>query len=363
MRALIAVLPGDGIGPEVTAEAVRGLSAIAELFGHEFRFEHGLLGGAAIDATGEALPADTLALCRSADAILMGAVGGPKWSAPDAPVRPEQGLLALRKGLGLFANLRPVVPHPAVLEASPIKAELLRGVDIMVVRELTGGIYFGDKQRSATEASDLCRYSVAEIERVVRLAARLAGERRGHLHSIDKANVLETSRLWRSVVDRILPQEFPAVRYEHMLVDSAAMHLIRKPADFDVIVTENMFGDILTDEASMLAGSLGLLPSASLGAEQRGGLYEPIHGSAPDIAGRGIANPYATLLSGAMLLKLSLNLPREAAALESAVSTAIDAGVRPADIATRGTAPAGTRAAGDAVISALRSARPAPQHP
>jgi 3-isopropylmalate dehydrogenase len=353
MKALIAVLPGDGIGPEVTAEAVRALGAIAKRFGHEFRFETALLGGAAIDATGEALPAATLQLCRSADAVLMGAVGGPKWSQPDAKVRPEQGLLQLRKALGLFANLRPVVPHPAVLDASPIKAELLRGVDIMVVRELTGGIYFGDKHRTATEAVDVCRYSVEEIERVVRLAARLAGERRGKLASIDKANVLETSRLWRSVVDRILPAEFPAVRYEHMLVDSAAMHLIRKPADFDVIVTENMFGDILTDEASMLAGSLGLLPSASLGADPRGGLYEPIHGSAPDIAGRGIANPYATIMSAAMLLKLSLGLATEAATLEAAVSNAIDAGVRPADIAVKGAAAADTRAAGDAVLRLL----------
>ncbi|MFN8640105.1 MAG: 3-isopropylmalate dehydrogenase [Steroidobacteraceae bacterium] len=356
MRARIAVLPGDGIGPEVTAEAVRALSAVARRFGHEFRFEEALLGGAAIDATGEALPAATLELCRSADAILMGAVGGPKWSAPDTKVRPELGLLTLRKELGLFANLRPVVPHPAVLDASPIKSELLQGVDIMVVRELTGGIYFGDKQRTATEAVDVCRYSVTEIERVVRLAARLAGERRGKLTSVDKANVLETSRLWRSVVDRLLPSEFPKLRYEHVLVDAAAMHLIRKPADFDVIVTENMFGDILTDEASMLAGSLGLLPSASLGERPRGGLYEPIHGSAPDIAGKGIANPYATILSAAMLLKLSLGLLAEAAALENAVSAAINSGVRPADIARRGSPAAGTRAAGDAVIAALESA-------
>jgi 3-isopropylmalate dehydrogenase len=285
----------------------------------------------------------------------MGAVGGPQWSQVDAKVRPEQGLLQLRKALGLFANLRPVVPHPAVLDASPIKAELLHGVDIMVVRELTGGIYFGDKHRTATEAVDVCRYTVEEIERVVRLAGRLARERRGKVSSIDKANVLETSRLWRSVVDRLLPAEFPDVRFEHMLVDAAAMHLIRKPRDFDVIVTENMFGDILTDEASMLAGSLGLLPSASLGASSRGGLYEPIHGSAPDIAGRGIANPYATLLSAAMLLRYSLQLPTEAAALEAAVSTAIVAGVRPADIAKPGVTGASTLAAGDAVMAALEA--------
>ncbi len=320
MRALIAVLAGDGIGLEVTDEAVRALSAVAARFGHQFRFEAALLGGAAIDATGEALPAATLETCRRADAVLLGAVGGPKWSDPSAAVRPEQGLLQLRKALGLFANLRPVAPHPAVLGASPIKAELLHGVDIMVVRELTGGIYFGEKHRTATEASDLCSYTVAEIERVVRLAAGLARDRRGKLTSIDKANVLETSRLWRTVVERLLPAEFPDVRFEHMLVDAAAMHLIRKPRDFDVIVTENMFGDILTDEASMLAGSLGMLPSASLGSGAGAGLFEPIHGSAPDIAGRGIANPYATILSAAMLLRYSLRLEREAHALEAAVS-------------------------------------------
>jgi 3-isopropylmalate dehydrogenase len=240
-----------------------------------------------------------------------------------------------------------------VLGASPIKSELLQNVDIMVVRELTGGIYFGEKHRSATEAVDVCRYTVEEIDRVVRLAATLAQSRRKKLTSIDKANVLETSRLWRSVVDRILPAEFPDVSYEHMLVDAAAMHLIRKPRDFDVIVTENMFGDILTDEASMLAGSLGMLPSASLGAKSVGGLYEPIHGSAPDIAGRGIANPYATILSASMLLKHSLRLSAEAGALEAAVSKAIVSGVRPADIALAGAASASTRAAGDAVVAAI----------
>ena len=353
MQALIAVLPGDGIGTEVTAEGVRALTAVAAKFGHSFEFETALLGGAAIDATGEALPAATLEICRRADAVLLGAVGGPRWSAPDAAVRPEQGLLGLRKALGLFANLRPVVPHAAVLDASPIKAELLRGVDIMVVRELTGGIYFGDKQRTATEAIDVCRYTVTEIERVVRLAAQLARGRRRKLTSVDKANVLETSRLWRSVVERILPNEYPEVSFEHMLVDSAAMHLIKRPRDFDVIVTENMFGDILTDEASMLAGSLGLLPSASLGASGRGGLFEPIHGSAPDIAGKGIANPYATILSAALLLRYSLQLETEALALESAVSRAVVEGKLPADIAGPGIAPVSTRAAGDAVLAAL----------
>ncbi len=352
MKALIAVLAGDGIGGEVTAEAVRALTAVAARFGHGFEFEPALLGGAAIDATGEALPAATLALARRADAILLGAVGGPKWSDPHAKVRPEQGLLQIRKALGLFANLRPVVPHPAVLDASPIKAELLRGVDIMVVRELTGGIYFGDKSRTATEAVDVCRYTLVEIERVVRLAAALARGRRRKLTSVDKANVLETSRLWRTVVERILPDEFPEVSFEHMLVDAAAMHLLKRPRDFDVIVTENMFGDILTDEASMLAGSLGLLPSASIGADARGGIFEPIHGSAPDIAGRGIANPYAAILSAAMLLRHALRLETEALALESAVSQAITAGALTADLAT-GAGAVTTRAAADAVLAAL----------
>src|ERR1700729_3814194 len=280
MKASIAVLAGDGIGGEVTAEAVRALERVASRFDHRFEFESALLGGAAIDATGAPLAAPTLALAQRADAVLLGAVGGPKWSDPNAPVRPEQGLLQLRKALGLFANLRPVVPHPAVLHASPIKAELLHGVDIMVVRELTGGIYFGEKTRTATEAVDVCRYSVAEIERVVRLGARLARGRRKKLTSVDKANVLETSRLWRATVNLIMPVEFPDVTVEHLLVDSAAMHLLQRPRDFDVIVTENMFGDILTDEASMLAGSMGMLPSPSLG-ESQGGLDKPNHGPAP----------------------------------------------------------------------------------
>ena len=352
MKALIAVLAGDGIGGEVTAEAVRTLAAVAARFGHAFEFEPALLGGAAIDATGQALPAATLALAQRADAILLGAVGGPKWSAPEASVRPEQGLLQLRKALGLFANLRPVAPHPAVLHASPIKSEILSGVDIMVVRELTGGIYFGDKSRTATEAVDVCRYTVPEIERVVRLAAAVARGRRRKLTSIDKANVLETSRLWRATVERIMPGEFPDVSFEHMLVDAAAMHLLKRPRDFDVIVTENMFGDILTDEASMLAGSLGLLPSASLGLDKRGGLFEPIHGSAPDIAGLGIANPYAAILSAALLLRYSLQLEPEARAVEAAVWRAVESGALPADLAGAGMGVT-TRAAGDAVLARL----------
>jgi 3-isopropylmalate dehydrogenase len=290
MYANIVVLPGDGIGPEVTAAAVQVLQAVADRYGHHFEFSTQLIGGAAMDATGQPLPDATLQAAQQADAVLLGAVGGPKWSDPNAAIRPEQGLLAIRKALGLFANLRPVKPHAATLGASPIKPHLLQGVDLIVVRELTGGIYFGDKTRSDTDASDLCRYSVAEIERVVRHAATLARSRSGKLTSVDKANVLETSRLWRDVITRIVRDEFPDVTLEHQLVDSMAMHLLARPREYDVIVTENMFGDILTDEASMLAGSLGLLPSASLG-EGKPGLYEPIHGSAPDIAGKNIANP------------------------------------------------------------------------
>src|SRR5215831_1121981 len=311
MKAAIVVLGGDGIGPEVTREGVRALRAIGQRFGHQFQIEEHLIGGTAIDSTGSPLPDATIKACKSANAVLLGAVGGPKWSDPNAKVRPEQGLLAIRKTLGLFANLRPVTLHPALLDASTIKPEVLRGTDIMVVRELTGGIYFGEKTRTPTSASDLCTYSVDEIERVTRVACRLAMGRRKALVSVDKANVLETSRLWRSTVERVVKSEFPQITLEHQLVDSAAMHLIRKPTSFDVIVTENMFGDILTDEASMLAGSLGLLPSASLGSGTLG-LYEPIHGSAPDIAGKGIANPYATILSVAMLLRHSLDLKNEA---------------------------------------------------
>lgn len=352
MKATIAVLPGDGIGPEVTAEAVRCLRAIAERFGHSFELPEASFGGAAIDASGKPLPAPTLALCKSADAVLMGAIGGPRWSSPDSSVRPEQGLLGLRRELAVYANLRPVVPHPALLEASPLKAELLHGVDILVVRELTGGIYFGEKTRTPQQATDLCVYTVAEIERVTRVAGRLAMERRRKVTSVDKANVLETSRLWRSVVTRVMRDEFPQVALDHMLVDAAAMHLLRAPREFDVLLTENMFGDILTDEASMLAGSMGLLPSASLG-DGRTGLYEPIHGSAPDIAGRGIANPLGAILSSAMLLRHSLDLSKEALALETAVARAVDGGLRTADIAVAGGKALGTRAAGDAILRML----------
>jgi len=350
--ARIAVLPGDGIGPEVITEGVRCLERIAEAFGHRFELEELPFGGLAIDASGDPLPARTLDACLTADAVLLGAIGGPKWSAPSAKVRPEQGLLRLRKALGVYANLRPVRVHPALIGASTLKPEVVAGVDLIFVRELTGGIYFGEKRRDESSAVDVCEYSVQEIERVTRAAARLALARRRKLVSIDKSNVLETSRLWREVCERVVRTEFPEVALEHMLVDAAAMHLIRRPKDFDVLVTENMFGDILTDEASMLAGSLGLLPSASLG-ESRRGLYEPIHGSAPDIAGKGIANPYGTILSVALLLEHSLGLEREAQALEGAVSRAIETGARTPDIAVSGATACSTRDAGDAVLAAL----------
>ncbi len=355
MKALIAVLGGDGIGPEVIAQAVRVLETIAAQFGHDFELAPALFGGAAIDLHGDGLPAATLSLCRRADAVLLGAIGGPKWSAPDAKLRPESALLALRRELGVYANLRPVAVHPALRDASPIRAEIVDGVDFVFVRELTGGIYFGEKHRTATDATDVCTYSVAEIERVTRVAGALARARRRHVTSIDKSNVLETSRLWRAVVERLMSAEFPEVTLEHMLVDAAAMHLIRRPRDFDVLLTENMFGDILSDEASMLAGSLGILPSASLGDGQRG-LFEPIHGSAPDITGRGIANPLGTILSAALLLRHSLGLETEARAIERAVSSALDAGARTADIVARGARAMTTGEMGTAVIEALRAA-------
>ena len=352
MQASITVLGGDGIGPEVAAEGVRCLRAVAQRFGHHFTLTPQPFGGAAIDLTGQPLPEVTLASCVASDAILLGAIGGPKWSAPDAKVRPETGLLGLRKALGTFANLRPVTIHPALRGVSTLRPEVLEGVDLMFVRELTGGIYFGEKTRTADQATDLCTYTVGEVERVTRVACQLARGRRGKVTSIDKANVLETSRLWREVCQRVVRSEFPGIQLEHILVDAAAMHLIRRPRDFDVLLTENMFGDILTDEASMLAGSLGLLPSASLGAGSRG-LYEPIHGSAPDIAGKGIANPYGTIMSVALLLRHSLKLDAEAARVEKAVAQAISDGACTPDIAVAGASSVGTRDAGDAVLKFL----------
>jgi 3-isopropylmalate dehydrogenase len=350
MKATIALLPGDGIGPEVIAEAERLLQAVGERHGHRFMLEHGAIGGAAIDATGVPLPPATVALCERADAVLLGAVGGPQWSDPDATVRPEQGLLALRASLGVYANLRPVKPHPVAARHSPLKPAVLRGVDLLFVRELTGGSYFGRKTRDADSATDECRYTVAEIERTTRRAGQLARGRSGRITHVDKANVLETSRLWRATVSRVLREEFADVEFEHVLVDAMAMHLLTRPSSFDVILTENLFGDILTDEAAVLAGSMGLLPSASVGDGTKG-LYEPIHGSAPDIAGRGIANPFATLLSAALLLRHSLGLEDEARAVERAVAQALDDGVLTRDLRRRGAV--STREAGDAVLARL----------
>ena len=353
MQAAIAVLPGDGIGSEVTAEAQKVLQVVATHYNHAFTFIPALVGGAAIDAIGNPLPEDTLALCRKADAILFGAVGGPKWDDPTKPIRPEQGLLGLRKGLGLFANLRPVKLNPLLVGASAIKPEVLAGTDLVVVRELTGGLYFGARGRSPDRRSayDTMTYTDVEIERVLRVAFELARGRRKHVTSVDKANVLECSRLWRETASRVA-LDYPEITFEHLLVDSCAMHLIRRPASFDVIVTENMFGDILTDEASMLAGSMGMLPSASLG-EGRRGLYEPIHGSAPDIAGKGIANPLAAILSGALLLRYSLGLETEAAAVESAVGQALANGNRTTDLAAPGCQTRSTSDMGDIVASLI----------
>jgi len=359
VRARIAVLAGDGIGPEVTRQAALVLEAVARRHGHSFELHEAQVGGAAIDATGNPLPEATLDLCRRSDAILFGAIGGPRWG-PEAKVRPEQGLLRLRKELGLFANLRPVTVNPRLAAASPLKPEVVAGVDLVVVRELTGGIYFGEKRRTAEEAFDVCSYSAAEVARVVRVAGKLARGRRKKVTSVDKANVLETSRLWRAVAERVLKEEFPEVKLEHQLVDSCAMQLVRRPADFDVVVTENMFGDILTDEASVIAGSIGLLPSASLGEGTRG-LYEPIHGSAPDIAGKGVADPYGAILSAAMLLRHSLGLEREARLVERSVARAIEEGVLTPDLSAPGARAASTAEAGSAVLSFLEDSTAVPE--
>jgi 3-isopropylmalate dehydrogenase len=324
MATRIAVLPGDGIGPEIMAPTLELLRTLGS-----FEFEEHLFGGAAIDAYGEAITEETLAAVSSADAVLLGAVGGPRWDTTDpARPRPEQGLLALRKGLGLYANLRPVKPFPALYDSSPLRRERIEGTDLLVVRELTGGIYFGAKERTPERASDVCEYTVAEVERIARRAFRAA---RSRVSSVDKANVLETSRLWREVVHRVHALEFPQVELENVLVDNAAMQLVSAPRHFDVILTENMFGDILSDEAAMLTGSIGMLPSASLGGEGPG-VFEPVHGSAPDIAGRGIANPLAMFLSAALMLRHGLGLESEAAAVESAVQRALDGGLRTPDL-------------------------------
>jgi 3-isopropylmalate dehydrogenase len=338
MKASIVLTPGDGIGPEVVNEARIVLETVAKRHGHEFKFSEHLLGGCAIDAKGTAMPDETLAAAKASDAVLLGAVGGPKWDDPQAKVRPEQGLLAIRKALGLYANVRPVCPYPALAKLSPLKPERVAGVDFVVIRELTGGLYFGTpKGRTQTPegevAVDTLVYTEKEIRRIVTLAFQMAQKRRKLVTSVDKANVLESSRLWRKVAIEV-GKQFPDIKLEHQLVDSCAMRLITHAPSFDVIVTENMFGDILTDEAAVLAGSLGVLPSASLG-EGKLGLYEPIHGSAPDIAGKGIANPTGTILSAAMLLRHSLGLEAEARAIEAAVSAALEAGCHTADLGAK----------------------------
>ena len=344
MKLSIAALPGDGIGPEVCAQAERVLRATCERFGHELIVREAQIGGEAIDTTGDPLPPATLEACRASEAVLLGAVGGPRWSDPSAPVRPEQGLLRLRAELGVFANLRPVRAWPELPTRSPLRDEVTRGADVLFVRELTGGIYFGAKGRERDRAFDECAYTVPEVERVVRVAAGLARGRSGRLTSVDKANVLETSRLWRETAARVVAEEFPDVTLEHQLVDAMALHLLTRPRDFDVVVTENLFGDVLTDEAAALVGSLGLAPSASLGAGRRG-LYEPIHGSAPDLAGRDAANPVGAILSAALLLRHTFELTAEARAVEGAVEAVLSRGVCTADVTPSDVSRAGTRSA------------------
>jgi 3-isopropylmalate dehydrogenase len=346
MPKKIILLPGDGIGPEITAPTVEVLDAVSP----GFEYEEHLFGGASIDADGIALTDATLVACQSADAVLLAAVGGPKWDTTDpSKPRPEQGLLGLRKGLGLYANLRPVKPIPALYDSSPLKREVIDGTDLLVIRELTGGIYFGEKTRTDDSASDLCIYSREEIERIARVGFIAARGRRNRLTSVDKANVLETSRLWRAVVVELHEREFSDVELDHVLVDNAAMQLVSTPARFDVVVTENMFGDILSDEAATLTGSIGMLPSASLGESGKPGMFEPVHGSAPDIAGTGAANPLAMFLSAALMLRYGFGLETEAASIESAVDRALAEGLRTRDLG--GTA--GTREATQAVLNQL----------
>jgi len=359
MEFNLAVLPGDGVGPEVTSEAIKVLQAVGRKFGHTFNLHYGLMGGAAIDETGAALPKDTLKMCKSSDAVLLGAVGGPKWDDPKAKVHPEDGLLALRKGLGLFANLRPVKVLPMLTDSTSLKASVIEGVDFIFVRELTGGLYFARPKKQwqtsrGRRATDSMTYSEQEIERIVKVGFELARGRRKKLVSVDKANVLQSSRLWRQVAMEVA-EEYPEVELEHMLVDACAMRLIQNPAYFDVVVTENMFGDILTDEASMLAGSMGMLPSASLArVPQAGvnifGLYEPIHGSDPHRAGLNVDNPIAIILSVAMMLRYSFGLIREARSIETAVDKVLQSGYRTWDIMEKGKKEVGTKEMGDLIV-------------
>lgn len=347
MKMRIALIPGDGIGPDIVAEAVKVAGEVGTKFGHKFDYSFYLAGGTAIDSVGSPLPESTLLGCQDADAVLLGAVGGPKWDHLDGEMRPEKALLGLRGGLGLFCNLRPAILYPQLADACPLKPSLIEGgLDIMVVRELTGGIYFGKRGRNEArdQAFDTMEYSIAEVERIARMAFDIAMKRTKRLTSVDKANILETSRLWRSVVNR-LAAEYPEVSVDHMYVDNAAMQLVRKPKQFDVIVTGNMFGDILSDEASQITGSIGMLPSASL-REDSFGMYEPIHGSAPDIAGQDKANPIATILSVAMMLRHTFNLPQEADAIEHAVGKVLDEGYRTGDIMSEGMRQVGTKEMG-----------------
>ncbi len=363
MRFTVAVLPGDGVGPEVAAEGVRVMKRVGERFGHEFDLHYGDIGGASIDKHGLALTPETLKMCKRCDAVYLVAVGGPKWDDPLAKVRPEDGLLGLRKGLGLFANLRPVKVFPMLVDSSNLKPDVVRGVDLVFVRELTGGLYFGKpKKRWETprgrRAVDTLAYSEREIERILRVGFEIARTRRKKLTSVDKANVLESSRLWRQIATEIA-SGYPDVELEHQLVDSCAMRLIQRPADFDVLVTENMFGDILTDEASMLAGSMGMLPSASLAGVPRGGvsrafgMYEPIHGSAPRRAGQNIANPIAAILSCALMLRYSFGLLGEAEAVEGAVNRVLEDGYRTYDIMAEGMKKIGTREMGELIAERI----------
>jgi 3-isopropylmalate dehydrogenase len=356
MLIKITTLPGDGIGPEVTEQAINVLRDTADAFGHQLQVTEKLVGGAALVASNDPLPADTIASCLSSDAVLLGAVGGPSFDKYPANLRPEAGLLRLRKELGVFANLRPAVCLPGLENLSPLRPEIVRGTDVMIVRELLGGLYFGarstDGHPGSRRAMDTMSYSESEIERIARVAFELASKRRKKLLSVDKANVLDSSRLWRDVVNRIA-KDFPEIQLAHMYVDSAAMSLVSRPADFDVILTENMFGDILSDQAGAVVGSLGLLPSASVGGKV--GLYEPIHGSAPDIAGQGIANPLGAILSGAMLLRHSFQLETEAAAIESAVRIVLAGGHRTRDLAAKGQPSISTPAMGEKVANALRA--------
>ena len=355
MQAQIVLLPGDGIGPEVVAQGERILVAVAQKFGHSFQFTTCPIGGCAIDQFGDPLPEQTLVACKASQAVLLGAVGGPKWDDPNAKTRPEVGLLKIRKELGLFANLRPISVSPHLISASPLKTEIVQGTDILFFRELTGGIYFGQSGKETTadgeSAYNTMIYSTHEVERIVRLAGQAARGRRKKVTSVDKANVLEVSRLWRRTFERVMKAEFPDVQIENVLVDAMAMHLISRPRSFDVVVTENLFGDILTDEGSMLPGSMGMLPSASIGSSGPG-LYEPIHGSAPDIAGKGIANPLATILASAMLLRHSLKLEAEAALIERAVDSVLAKGHRTADLAAGGPS-IGTVEMGSLVLAEL----------